>query len=320
MSESPPTARPAASSRHKLTALGVVAALVVALPLVQVLRYQNAELHAVLDARAGLDPVARAVAVQRGLLAHRELAAQVLEGHPALEPERRQRQTEVDDRLAALSLALASGAWERALQEAHALYEDWSALSRRVTKHALKASESDQAHRLLIEQTLQVIDLVSVATAPQAADPLGTTPTRTAQGLPSLAWRLATLTDGTRRADARAADSAALQAQLALFERTQQARAHALAERGRRIELERRALLTALAALLSLAGVLAWRLGRTPRPQAQHGADGTTFDAPSRPAGHSEAGHLLRRLREARDEAGPATPRAESQPTLPPAD
>jgi hypothetical protein len=298
----------------------VVAALVVALPLVQVLRYQNAELHAVLDARAGLDPVARAVAVQRGLLAHRDLAAQVLGGRPALEPERRLRQAEVDDRLAALSLALASGAWERALQEAHALYEDWSTLSRRVTTHALNASDSDQAHRLLIEQTLQVIDLVSVAAAPETSDPAAARATRMAQGLPQLAWRIAAVTDGTRDAAARAADSAALQAQLALFERAQEARARALAERGRSIELERGALLAALAALLGAAGVLVVRIGRERRHEPAGGADEPTFGTRAQPAVHGEAGHLLRRLRQARDETESATPRAEPQPTLPPAD
>ncbi len=320
MSEPPTPARPASSSRHKLTALGVVAALVVALPLVQVLRYQNAELQAVFDARAGLDPVARAVAVQRGLLAHRDLAAQVLGGRPALEPARRLRQAEVDDRLAALSLALASGAWERALQEAHALYEDWSALSRRVSTHALKAGDSDQAHRLLIEQTLQVIDLVSVATAPQTAHPLAAPATHMAQGLPQLAWRIAALTDGTRHADARAAESAALQAQLALFEHAQEARARALAERRRSIELERSALLATLAALLGVAGVLVLRIGRAPRQEPARGADRPAFGVSPPPAERGEAVHLLQRLRQARGEAAAAAPRAEPQPTLPPAD
>ncbi|MDP1901798.1 MAG: hypothetical protein Q8K96_15285 [Rubrivivax sp.] len=313
--------------RHKLTALGVVGALIVALPLVQVLRYQNAELRAVLSERAAVDPVARAVAVQRGLLAHRDVAAQVLRGHQALEPERRLRQGEVDDRLASLSLALASGHWESALQEAKALYEDWSRLSRQVLARGVNATESDQAHRLLVEQTLQVIDLVAVALAPDGSGAPGGPASRAALALPSLTWRIAALTDGNPDADARAAASTALQAQLQRVERAQEARAAALTRRADAIELERSALLTALAALLGAAGVLVRRIGRALRQRQAGAAPAPAVDlpphsqplAPPQPAGHSEAGHLLRRLRERRDGSpAPAPARAEPSATLPP--
>ena len=147
--------------RRRLAALSIVGALMVALPLGQVLRYQNADLQSLLAQRAGLDPVARAVDVQRSLLVHRDLAAQVLRGKRALEDERRVRQGEVDDRVGALAVALMNGAWERAVRESDALREDWSLLARQVLQRNLGASESDQAHRLLIEQTLQVMDLLA---------------------------------------------------------------------------------------------------------------------------------------------------------------
>jgi hypothetical protein len=217
MPENSTSARPNALPRHKLTALGVVGAMVVALPLVQVLRYQNAEIQAVLSERAGLDPVARAVAVQRGLLAHRDIAAQVLRGRKLLEPERLLRQGEVDDRLASLALALASGAWDRAMREASALRDDWSLLSQQVLTRSVVASESDQAHRLLVEQTLQVIDLVAVAAAPALGGPgVGELPATTvAQQLPQLAWRIATLAQGGTESTRPSADIDAAEAELA---------------------------------------------------------------------------------------------------------
>ena len=66
--------------RRSLAALSLVGAVLVALPVAQLLRYQSAELDALTAGRTRLDPVARAVHVQRGLLAHRDVAAQVLGG------------------------------------------------------------------------------------------------------------------------------------------------------------------------------------------------------------------------------------------------
>jgi hypothetical protein len=181
--------------RRRLAALGVVGALMVALPLVQVLRFQNAEVQSLLGERAGLDPVARAVEVQRGLLAHADLAADVLRGQTALEPQRLQRQGEVDGRVAALSMALLTGQWERAVQESDALRDDWMLLARQVAARSLDAGESDQAHRLLMEQTLQVIDLVGDSALPHAERGVDRLlpAAATARALPRLAWQLARL-------------------------------------------------------------------------------------------------------------------------------
>jgi hypothetical protein len=183
---------------RRLAALGLVGGLMVALPLVQVLRYQNAELRSLAAARAGLDPVGRAVELQRGLLAHRDMANLVLIGRSSFEPERRVRQGEVDDRANALAVALVSGQWERAVQESDALREDWSLLSRQVQARAVNASESEQAHRLLIEQTLQVMDLVADASTPQQAGGDSLQPTlAAAHTLPRLAWQMALLLGDT---------------------------------------------------------------------------------------------------------------------------
>jgi hypothetical protein len=161
MPDTLPPGRP--TSRFKLAALSAVGVAMVALPLAQVLRYQGAELQAALEEQAGLDPVVRSVAVQRSLLAHRDVAGRVLRGQAALEAERRSRQGEVDERVAQLAGALVVVATDRAVEESNALREDWSLLARQIQQQQITAPESDLGHRLLVEQTLQVIDLVADA-------------------------------------------------------------------------------------------------------------------------------------------------------------
>ncbi|MDP1649474.1 MAG: hypothetical protein Q8M01_14910 [Rubrivivax sp.] len=160
MPDTYPPDRP--TPRYKLAALSIVGAAMVALPLAQVLRYQDTELQAALAEQAGLDPVRRAVAVQQGLLAHRDVAGQVLRGQVVLENERRKRQHKVDERVVALAGALVVAS-ERTHEEFSALRDDWALLARDVQERTVSASESDLAHRLLVEQTLQVIDFIADA-------------------------------------------------------------------------------------------------------------------------------------------------------------
>ena len=154
---------PSLKLRHKFAALGVVAVAMVATPLVQVLRYQGAEIQAALYEQAGLDPVSGAVTLQHALLAHRDIAGLVLRGVLQLEPERTLRQNEVDDRAATLETTLFTLKLPRAVGEAQALRQDWVTLVPQVEQRKITSGDSDAAHRLLIEQTLQVIDLVAAA-------------------------------------------------------------------------------------------------------------------------------------------------------------
>lgn len=192
----------------------------VALPLVQLLHYQNSEADTLAAAHARLDPVARAVDVQRGLLAHRDVAALVLTGRDKLEPERQLRQGEVDQRVTALATTLAAGPWQRAAGESDALREDWSSLARRFAGRSVAATESEQAHGLLIEQTLQVIDLIADADADAgaphaAAGPQQLQPTlAVAHALPRLAWQLGQLSQPA----AQSADESTRQRELARAE------------------------------------------------------------------------------------------------------
>lgn len=175
---------------HKFAALGVVGAVMVLLPMAQLLRYQSAELQTLELQRAALDPMADAVALQRSLQAHGDAARPVLQGRPGLEPERRRRQDEVDLRLRELKGALAAGHWERALEEAQALATDWDQLARQVVGRSIGVAQSDHAHRLRVEQALQVMDLLTLALGPELPGTPGAS-ARAAASLPRIAQQFA---------------------------------------------------------------------------------------------------------------------------------
>lgn len=153
-----PRARWPQSVRRRLAALGAVGMLMVALPLVQVLRFQNDALSALRSARSSLEPTAMAVDLHRSLARHRDLARRVLQGDAGLEPKRRQRKIEVDARIGELGAALAVGDWPHADAETDALRTDWLRLAPQISARTIDAARSDASHRLLIEQALQVID------------------------------------------------------------------------------------------------------------------------------------------------------------------
>ena len=160
MSESRPPPPPPRLSLRFAT-IGTLAALMVLVPLGEVLRYQTDEIQMLVAERALLDPVAHAVDVQRSLIGHGDVAGRVLAGRRQLEGERRLRQAEVEDAIHALKSTLAAGLWHRALAETDDLAHDWHDLALRILSGKVDTVASKASHRLLIEQALQVMDLVS---------------------------------------------------------------------------------------------------------------------------------------------------------------
>jgi hypothetical protein len=145
--------------RQHLAALSIVGALMVCLPVVQVLRFQSEQIEALVRHRESLNPMLRAVQVQRGVLAHRDLSAQVLRGRSALEAARQQHQQELEQRMQLLVTDLDFMHLGLALREAQTLHDDFVSLATQVTERRISAPDSDAGHRLLVEQTLQVMDL-----------------------------------------------------------------------------------------------------------------------------------------------------------------
>ncbi len=256
MSDLPPSKR----TRLKFAAIGAIGAAMVLLPLTQVLRYQTADLEALVAERSVLDPLAQALAVQRGLLGHRDVAERVLRGRLQLEAERRLRKAEVDDALWALQGTLSAGYWVKALHESDALTQDWRQLASRVALRQVQVADSLASHQLLLEQAVQVMDLVS-ADAPASAQ--------------NQLLRLAMGGPAQTRSQTRSLNQAQTQAQaahlldsarLAALESALQARISALDERSAALH-EQQGMLT-LAGLtmasLALAAAL-WALRSTLR-------------------------------------------------------
>lgn len=152
---------PPSRPRIKLLLAALLAALSILLPLTPVWRHTGQEMDALVAERALLDPLSRAIALQRSLLGHADVAERVLRGRGGLEAERRLRQHAVEADLVALQATLSAGLWARALGEAHALAQDWRQLSWQVAQRSIDAAQCARGHQLLVEQAVQVMDLVS---------------------------------------------------------------------------------------------------------------------------------------------------------------
>ncbi len=171
MDASPPPAADAGPSRRRprwrVWLLGLIGTLAVVLPLAQVLRFQVDALVEAQSERAWLDPLVEAVAVHRGLAAHDEATARMLRGRTAQDAERRLHQALVDRHLATLQGLLWAGEWRQAHREATGLHGEWRRLVGEIEGRRIDAAASQQAHRMLQEQAVQVMDLVQAA-APAA--------------------------------------------------------------------------------------------------------------------------------------------------------
>lgn len=295
-----PEPRPSPRLRLKFAALGAVGGAMVLLPLGQVLRYQGAELQSLMSERAALDPLSHALAVQRNVIGHRDVAQRVLLGRAQLEPERRLRQGAVDQSLWALQGALSAGRWVRALGEVGAMMLDWRELTRRIAMRQIDVADSQTQHQLLVEQAVQVMDWVS------AAAPAGS--------YAQLAGLQAPRFAPTGLAAPPVPTSAALRP-LAALESALTARSAALDARAAELQSQRAALLCASAAWFAFVlGIWAWR--------ARIASTGTDADGVRRNRGRrqsdasaqpSESTRLVHRLR-----AGSVEPTVEPGKTQPP--
>jgi hypothetical protein len=155
--------------RLKLLLAAALAAASVALPLSPVWRAHSEEIEALAAERALLDPLTRAHMLQRNLLDHADVSTRVLQGRGALEPERRLRQHLVDTELVGLQATLAAGLWTRALGEAQAMAQGWRTLTWQVAQRSIRVPAARDAHQLLVEQTVVVMDLVTSAAPPERA-------------------------------------------------------------------------------------------------------------------------------------------------------
>lgn len=201
-------------------AFSAVGVAMVCLPLWQVLQYQQSDMTQLAAERALLDPVSRAVHVQFGLLAHRQVAAQLLQGQQQLEPARQAVQAGVDEHLLSLSQDLVKGLWSNALAETRDLTRDWQALARQVKAGTLTALQSEEAHALRIEQAVQVVDLVMLVETVSSAGGGTARLAGAARVLTRMAHEMPLPTLAAQSAAELAVAQARLQARLTALERT----------------------------------------------------------------------------------------------------
>lgn len=282
-------------------ALILLAATLLALPLLLLLNLQGSERALVVAMRATLDPLAASVAVRRAVLQH-ELAAgdslTAASGSADTTPEaiRRVWQAEVDGGTIELEQVLVRGRWDRAQLELAAMRDDWTRLVERIERRSIRGPESRDAHRLLVDQLHTVADLSTLRMAAQA----GELPLRLQAGASRLGRSAGLAETETALVRARAGQ-AALTARIESLDRQQRLVAAAL---------------SGLALLVWIA-LLATRRTRVNAPAAQALADAEieagprtdaaaaaldAFDArqaepPTAPSPHSEAEALLMRLR-----------------------
>jgi hypothetical protein len=144
--------------------------LMVATPLVETLRRQADTLTQLQEAQRRVAPMHANAALQQALIDHRLLAAASLGGQRERETDRRAQQGVVDLRVDVLEVALTAAREPQALVEHGALRDDWRGLAARIGNRRIDAAGSDLRHRLLLDQTIQIGDLL--ATAPPAGDDL----------------------------------------------------------------------------------------------------------------------------------------------------
>ena len=146
---------------QKFSALGAIAAVMCAVPLVQLVIYKNGEINVAQAEDDGLDPIRTAVALQRTVQAHRGLAGLVLNGQTNADAERRTRQVKSNTQLAKLQQQLGQLGYAKAAEEAKAWKSAWDKLGTQVDSRSTKPADSFAAHTDLINRNIALIDRVA---------------------------------------------------------------------------------------------------------------------------------------------------------------
>ena len=145
----------------KLSALGMVVALIGTVPLVGAIQRRDAEIAVIKIESTGLDAVRTAVLLQRHLQTHRGLSSMVLNGNDSAEPDRRASKAEVSAQFPVLERQLAERSVTHANDAARRMKSGWHQLAAQVEARSITADESFEAHSALVEQNIGVIDLVA---------------------------------------------------------------------------------------------------------------------------------------------------------------
>ena len=150
---------------QKFSALGLIAALMCAVPLLPLVQYKNSEIAVAMAENAGLGPLRSAVALQRQLQAHRGLAGLLLNGKAEAEADadRRARQAEVNTLVTQLQQQLTDMGYSKVAEESKTWKAAWDTLSGQVDSRAIKPAASFAAHTALVNRNLAQIERMADA-------------------------------------------------------------------------------------------------------------------------------------------------------------
>ncbi|MBU6261035.1 MAG: HAMP domain-containing protein, partial [Burkholderiales bacterium] len=146
---------------QKLTALGLIAAVLCAVPLAQVVQGKDDDLATARAERDGLPPLRIAIALQRALQDHRGVAGLALAGDAPAQAALGAATADVRHRLERLVAAVHAAGYAKTETLALALQADWDRLAQDIAAHRLGGAASDAAHRALIERNQDAIEQIA---------------------------------------------------------------------------------------------------------------------------------------------------------------
>jgi methyl-accepting chemotaxis protein len=159
---------------QKFAALGVIGAIMTALPTYHVIKARNGEIAVAKSEGAGINPVRSAIALQRSLQAHRGYSGIVLSGNAASEGDRKVRANEVAAELATLNKQLVDLAYTLPVDSAKSLKVNWERLQQQVDSRSITPAESYAAHVAMVQASITLIDQVADASG-LSLDPVSET-------------------------------------------------------------------------------------------------------------------------------------------------
>jgi methyl-accepting chemotaxis protein len=143
--------------REKLALLGVLFALLLAVPSTLFLRQATADRELAARELAGVAPARQALLALRTLSQHRALAAACLEGDESLGGPREAARKQLDGQLDALASAYSDDAQSRATRQLAAFDGQWRKLSEAVGKRAVSSTDNLAAHNQLTAQLIAIL-------------------------------------------------------------------------------------------------------------------------------------------------------------------
>ena len=148
---------------QKFSAIGAIAAVLCAVPLVPLIQSKNSEIAVAQDERAGLGPVRTAALLQRHLEAHRDLAGMVLRGNAGADADRRSRAAEIEATLVQLSQQTSALGYTQASAELAQIKQDWTTLAAQVDQGSIQPEPNLQTHTALVARELKLLELIADA-------------------------------------------------------------------------------------------------------------------------------------------------------------